>query len=562
MRGMLAGAGAIGGIAGIATTFRDSFREMAIDAARFEAELTPLLSLGSNVSNISAIKAQVLAMSGAWGIASADIAAAQYQLQSSTANLSATIRDDLMRESIKLNKLTGTDLRVAVTGLAKTWQNYGDEVGNVARMSGMLAFAADEAVISFEELGNLLPDLLPVAKLYGITLEELIATLSTATLSLGKNEKTFTGVRNVILRMNKAQEEGIDTTGDFIDVLERMNALPPEQLQRIFGDEAISVISTLAARTDQIEASLQKINALPNDMVGGKLAMRGADPVYATTQIVNTANQMADNLDATRMDRHPGMRATVERQSLVNMGAQVESWDWMPKWARKTTGAWYQAIDLLPDFINPLKGQTDHFAAAAIEEQAKLWRKEGRNVEADALELGNMGVVDLGPGKGLLDNMQQTTLRNIRGRGTGTATAEADALRMGRNMMPGRFVEMGTDDADFLRLANAASASGAKLNLGPLGQYLSDDSAGGSRLTKTEYLAYRGRDDVGGGEFNAALNTLRAWANQQMQGGGGGAGSIEHAEAIRENTKALQENTRKTGNSSPRPPVPRHGQGE
>jgi hypothetical protein len=557
MRGMLAGAGAVGGIVGVATMFRESLNDMAAHAARFEDELTPLLSLGNNMGNIDAIRASVLGMSGAWGIATADIAAAQYQLQSSTANLSATIRDDLMRESIKLNKLTGTDLRTAVTGLSKTWQNYGNEVGNVARLSGMLAFAADEAVISFEELGNLMPDLLPVAKLYGITLEELIATLSTATLSLGKNDKTFTGVRNVILRMNKATEEGIDTSGRFIDVLERMNSLPKEQMQRIFGDEAISVISTLAARTDQIEQSLQKINALPADLVGGKLAMRGADPTYATTQIVTSANQIAENVDAVRMGRHPELRAVAERQSMVNLGAQVDAYDWVPKRLRDWNAAMYQMWDLLPDQLNPFQGRTQHFAQVGVEVTAGQFRKQGRNVEADALELANMGIVDLGPGKGKLSDDQMRDLRNLRNRGT--AGGDEAAMRRAQHMMPGRFVTMGQDDADLLRLANAASAAGAKLDYGPLGEYLTSSSAGGQQFTKSELIAYRGRADVDVGEVNATLAALRNWANQQTPGG---AGSSEQAAAIRENTKALQENTRKTGNPSSRPPVNRYGQAE
>jgi len=294
------GAGFVG--AGIVTAGLQNFMRILDRAgsstAAFEDEMTGLLSLGDNVNRIAELKDEVLGMSNAWGISRGQISATLFDLQSGTANLSDAIRDDLMRSGLELHKLTGAELPTSLKALIKTYQIYREELGTVATAQNKLVYLGEQGYLTFQEMANLLPDVLPAAKAMGASLDEVFAALVTATQYGGRTEKTFTGVRNVFLRMSNAEREGIRLTGDFTEKMRQLARLGSgDKMKRIFGDEAIAVASTLAERSGEVRNNLQAIANLPDDIVGRKLAKRMTDPSYRFAEGRKTTEAFVQNIE-------------------------------------------------------------------------------------------------------------------------------------------------------------------------------------------------------------------------------------------------------------------------
>ncbi len=292
--GIVAGAALLQSVRqGIRATIED-MRRVSQETLAFEAEITPLLSLGENVRNIQGLRDQVIQYSNAWGIARGEIASAMFNLQSGTANLSETTRRELLRAGVELTKVFGVDLPVAMNNIIKLYQIYGDEAENVAEIQSKIAFLADEGFLTFEDMASQLPQVAAAAKALGISLDEVIAGLIVALQRGGEASVTFTGFRNVLLRMNNAAREGITLTGDMTDKIRQLAALGPEQLQNIFGDRAFAVIANVIEGVDQIEKILGRIGTDVPD-VADKFATRMEDAVSATAEIQKMMEQMATN---------------------------------------------------------------------------------------------------------------------------------------------------------------------------------------------------------------------------------------------------------------------------
>ena len=286
------GATVIQGIRNFASSLQDS----ASEVRKFENELTELLSLGDNIRNIDNIRQSVLGMSNAFGIARSQIADAMFNLQSGTANLSKVIQNELLRSSIELKEVYGGDLSTDMKALVKVFQIYGNTIQDVTSIQQKLAFLAEEGFLTFEEMATLLPDVASAAQAMGTSLDEVVAALVVATQRGGKTEKTFTGFRNVILRMNKAQEEGIALSGSLADRLSQLRAATegrPELIKKIFGDEAIATANNLLTSVSQIDDVLRRLDTDVPD-VGAKLASRFTDAAFQAAKL----NEQFENLIA------------------------------------------------------------------------------------------------------------------------------------------------------------------------------------------------------------------------------------------------------------------------
>lgn len=247
----------------------------------FEREMTGLLSLGENVRNIDALRTEVLDLAVAYRESTAGISDFLFGLQSSSANLDPGAVKEIREQSMELSEVTGTDLATSLTALMKAYQIYGKEVENVDRLQNKLFISAERGWMTFEELGTLLPDVAASAKTFGYSLDELLGALSTATRLGGKNEKTFTGLRNVLTRMSKAAEEGVPLTGDLVADLTQLGRVDPETLKRIFGEEAVSIVAILRDNVTALVEDIQQLSSTQSDLVKQRKELRETDPQYA-----------------------------------------------------------------------------------------------------------------------------------------------------------------------------------------------------------------------------------------------------------------------------------------
>lgn len=282
------------GLYSVFSNIAGSVQEATDKAIAFEREITPLLSLGDNTTKIGAIKDEVLDLSVAFRASTAEVADFLFTLQSSSANVAADVVRQIRDESLELAEVTGADLNTSLTALMKTYQIYADEIRTIDQLQNKLFISAERGWMSFQEMAALLPDVTNAAKAFGYSLDEVLGALTVATLQGGKTEKTFTGVRNIFLRMSNAAEQGIAVTGDLATDLERLSSVDPQVLKKIFGDEAISVASVLLHNTKQLADEVERLAGIQEDFVQQRKELRETDQAYQSTRYLEMTRGAGD----------------------------------------------------------------------------------------------------------------------------------------------------------------------------------------------------------------------------------------------------------------------------
>lgn len=364
VRTLIGTAGVSGAFYGIAR----SLDEVSQKANTFEGEMTKLLSLGDNVKNIAAIKDRVLDISGAFGIARQEVADFEFDLQSGMANLSEQMRGELRKEAIEMTRVFGADLPTSMRVLGKTFQIYGDQVRDVNQIQNKLAITADKGWVTFEELGTLLPDILPAAKAFGFTLDDVLGGLITATQVGGKSEKTFTGLRNVFLRLSNAEKEGVKLTGDFAHQMRQLADVDPEKLKTIFGDEAISIISAISQKYKELGDNIKEVRDVQGDLANEKLLARLKDEAFLLSEINKAAKQGGENATLRGGGSVEAQRSTTQFE-LAKRGYKEQAPGYLqfmatPAAMAETVGSAIQQRVLNPvrDFVGMKR--VDRFAAS------------------------------------------------------------------------------------------------------------------------------------------------------------------------------------------------------
>lgn len=300
----LSGAATTGGIAAVgiaATAAASGIRDASAEALGFADTMTALLSLGDNAKNFEKVKASVESLSISSGKSVKEISNAMFTLQSATANLSQSIRDDLLAESIELSKANGTELEPTLNALTTTYQIYGKEVKNVADLQNKLQLTQQRGKLTFQDLATFLPDVASAAQAMGFSLNEVNAALAVATVKGGRSDKTFTGLRNVFLRIEDAEKKGIKLTGKFSDKLEQLSNVDKNTLKELFGAESIAVINNLVAGTADFNKELEITKNIRGDIAAQTLAARAAnDPFFALSESTKRKEQIT-----AKMKRDP-----------------------------------------------------------------------------------------------------------------------------------------------------------------------------------------------------------------------------------------------------------------
>lgn len=271
---------------------REELREANESTKRFEQTITGLLSLGDNVQNFANIKGEVRLLSGAFAETNESIASSMFTIQSASADLSQTIRDDLLKESLKLKQVTGTELPVAVEALVTSYLIYGDQIKDINKIEAIMFKTAADGKLEFSDLAKLLPQVAGAAKPLGISFEEINGALLVASQRSGDLESTFTSMRNILLRMNDAVDAGIVSQGSLIEQLEEMRNVEPDALEKVFGERTFSTISNLIDDVGKVKIAVEDLqnvsfadSALARDME------RFKDSTFAAVEALRAAEE-------------------------------------------------------------------------------------------------------------------------------------------------------------------------------------------------------------------------------------------------------------------------------
>ncbi|MEM6259139.1 MAG: phage tail tape measure protein [Planctomycetota bacterium] len=306
-----------------------SVREHVEGVVQLQGEIKELLSLGNNASNQGRIREQVLGLSGSSGRSRQEIADLLFFIQSGSAGMDQAIQDQILSSSLLAGEVTNASLNDNANALIKSWKIFGHEVQSVSELQDKLFFSAERGMQTYGDMASLLPRVLPASEAFNFSLNETLATLAVATRVGGKNEQTYTMLRNTFLRMNNATKEGIELQGSFIDRLEQVSRYDPDTLKRIFGDEAVTLVLSLKDRIGELRDELQAFKDIPDGMLENKLRVNLKDDVSAYVRLLNSARQNAENAKAN--PGHLGIGESLESTGgisgfLDSIGARLRTY--------------------------------------------------------------------------------------------------------------------------------------------------------------------------------------------------------------------------------------------
>lgn len=300
----LAGYAGVSGASAIFSSLSQGMEDFIAQRSALEKAITPLSSLGDNVKNMQSMRNEVVATSVSTGRSLEEISGFLFDLQSNTGNLSAAMRDQLKKETLELAEVTGGDLVTAQQLMVKSYQIYGKEVENVNQLQNKLMLTQEKAALRFEELATMAPELFSAGQVVGLSLDEVLGSIIGATKKAGSVEKVFTGMRNVFLIMQEAQEKGVTLTGTYLNKIQQLDAMfakDGQKMAKLFGKESIVAAKILSGSIDDIAGSMRELGAITGDMDTAfeKLETRLKDPAhlfFREMQALNKTIEQAPNM--------------------------------------------------------------------------------------------------------------------------------------------------------------------------------------------------------------------------------------------------------------------------
>lgn len=344
--GMAAGLRALGPLAGGLSMFTmgsqmlQGLKQSSELTSQFVTEMTELIGLGDNIDDIDEWRAKVLAWSSAMGVARKDVADLFFAVQSGASNLPERVQNQLLQDAMELNKVYGVELPSALRVLNKTYQIYGDDLRDVSEAQNMIAVTAERGDLTMQQMAESLPDVLPAAKAFGYELEELFGLLVVGTQKGGDVQKTFTGIRNMLLRMGDAAEKGVPLTGELLTDLQTIANIEPDLMKEIFGDRTVANVAGISSAVSQLREEIELLGNLEGDIATEKLAKLFQDPQFMFAETLKSARQAVENRDIM-----PGTGAAGDimlDSEIAKVGVSQRLPKWMA-WAG-APAAWMEAL--------------------------------------------------------------------------------------------------------------------------------------------------------------------------------------------------------------------------
>jgi len=296
--------------------------QVAVSGAQFDTEMRPLLSLGGNLKDIPGQRERVRSLSTGLGVDTAQSASSLFMLQSAAANLGPAGQKDILSGGTMLTQVAGGSLEVNLVAVTKLMQTYGKEMGNAQMAASKLLATQDQAAVTMEELSSLMPDVLPAAKLMGVGYDELAGSIITATQVMGKNEKTFTGIRNLFLQLPEAMQKGLVHKGPFLDMLRELKAASPEEMITTFGQKTVAVVAALADKSGEVAANFRTIRDVTESSGMDKFVLRMSDTVTFDAAVLKSAQEQIKNAEAIKFE-DPQLRKPALAMKLAEAGYEM-----------------------------------------------------------------------------------------------------------------------------------------------------------------------------------------------------------------------------------------------
>lgn len=190
---------AVGVILGSAT-------EKSSEFGKSMAEVSTLLD---DTSGMDQLTEHVRALSREFGGNVNANATALYEILSAGAG-SATEAVDTLTAANKLAVGGVTEVKTAADGLTSVLNAYGTAAGSAASVADAFFVAALEGKTNIDELSNSIGQVAPIATTVGVSLDELLASISAITLGGVKTSEAVTQIRSAVSSVIKPTKEAAE----------------------------------------------------------------------------------------------------------------------------------------------------------------------------------------------------------------------------------------------------------------------------------------------------------------------------------------------------------------
>ena len=250
----------LGGVMTIALTVR-KITQFGTEGVRVFGELGDSVAkastlFGEVIVDTNNLTTQIRKLSNESGLAATTIGASLYQALSAGVDVTSQMGVSMvfLKSSSKLARAGFTDMSTAVEATIKTINAYGLEMDQVERIQKILMQTQNKGITTVGELGGYLAQVTPVAAQFGVTFENVGASMSTLTSQGVRTRIAVTQLSALFLELGKAGTEGAKaldvaarnagfTTGNFAELMKSGMSLG--EVLNILSDEAKASGKTL-----------------------------------------------------------------------------------------------------------------------------------------------------------------------------------------------------------------------------------------------------------------------------------------------------------------------------
>lgn len=263
----------------------DSFRDSAAAAMELSDAMTPLVALGDNVKNFKAVQGEVNTLRELFGASAAEVSELTFNIQSGGAALDKTTKEGIKQMSLLSNKVAGFDLGGISKAALKTFNIFGKEAGSVTEVFNKFVITASDADASINDLAGSLPEVLAAAKGVGSSFDEVLASIIALTPSAGSANVAMTQLRNLFVRLEKAQINGTIRSKEFNQQLKELSRLPVKEQLKAVGEEGFASFNALANSTEAFDGAITKLQGNTGNLVKEMKKFREeSDAAFAVSQ--------------------------------------------------------------------------------------------------------------------------------------------------------------------------------------------------------------------------------------------------------------------------------------
>lgn len=191
---------------GIGTAVVSTVKEMVTSLAEFEGGLAKASTLFGDVQvDMDNLEKRMFSLSSASGVATSQLNEGLYQALSAGVPVTEDMAEatEFLEQATKLSVAGFTDLPTAIEATAKTLNAYGLATSEAERIQNILITTQNRGITTVDELGGALANVTPIAASFGVSFEQVGASLALLTAQGVPTAQATTQLRSIIAELGK-----------------------------------------------------------------------------------------------------------------------------------------------------------------------------------------------------------------------------------------------------------------------------------------------------------------------------------------------------------------------